>query len=159
MCDWKKFTFLICFKRTMKCFESWILKDTFDLRGGVRPWPPLWRRAGWPDVTSAARGGEGPRERWCRCQGRSWRAPRATWTLHCRGRRRWRGRTAPSWRGQLRTCWKRNDVVALTFSRRYKRSNWRFCACAINVKSLIMCSEMTMHLWYIFYGLFVRMYI
>ena len=48
--------------------------------------------------------------------------------------------------------------VALTFFRRYKRSDWRFCACAINVKSSI-CSEMTKHVWDKYYGLFVRMYI
>ena len=40
----------------------------------------------------------------------------------------------------------------------YNRSDWRFCACAINVKSS-MCSEKTKHLWYKYYGLFVRMYI
>ena len=50
------------------------------------------------------------------------------------------------------------DAVALTFSGRYKRSGWRFCACAIYVKSS-MCSEKTKHLWYQNYGMFVRMYI
>ena len=50
------------------------------------------------------------------------------------------------------------NVVALTFFRRYKRSDWRFCACAINVTSPI-CSETTKHLWYKYHGLFVRMYI
>ena len=42
--------------------------------------------------------------------------------------------------------------------RRHKRSDWRFCACAINVKSL-MCSERTKHLWYKYYEMFFRMYI
>ena len=45
-------------------------------------------------------------------------------------------------------------VVALTFSRRSKRSDWRFCACAIYVKSSI-CSEKTKYLWYKYYVLFV----
>ena len=48
--------------------------------------------------------------------------------------------------------------VALTFFRRYKRSDLRFCACAIYVKSS-MCSGNTKHLWYKYYRLFVRMYI
>ena len=52
----------------------------------------------------------------------------------------------------------RHDGVALTFFRRYNRFDWCFCTCVINVKSLI-CSERTMHLWYKYYGLFVRMYI
>ena len=55
----------------------------------------------------------------------------------------------------LRTEWIVSNVVALTFSRRYKRSDWRFCACTINVKST-MCSETTKHLWYTYHGLFVR---
>ena len=54
--------------------------------------------------------------------------------------------------------WTNQAIVALTFFRRDKRSDWRFCACAINIKSL-MCSEMTMLLWYKYYRLFVRMYI
>ena len=49
------------------------------------------------------------------------------------------------------------NIVVLTFFRRYKRSDWRFCECAINIKSLT-CGERTMHLWYKYYGLFVRMY-
>ena len=49
-------------------------------------------------------------------------------------------------------------VIALTFFGRYKRSDWRFCACAIYEKSS-MCSEKTKHLWHKYYGLFVRMYI
>ena len=49
-------------------------------------------------------------------------------------------------------------VVALTFFRRYKRSDLRFCACAINVKSS-MCSEITKHIWYKYCGMSVRMYI
>ena len=48
--------------------------------------------------------------------------------------------------------------VALTFFRRYKRSDWRFCACAINVKSSI-CSETTKYIWYKYYCLFVGMHI
>ena len=36
----------------------------------------------------------------------------------------------------------RSGAVALIFFRRYKRSDWHFCACAINVKSS-MCSERT----------------
>ena len=51
-----------------------------------------------------------------------------------------------------------NAGLALTFFRRYKRSDWRFCACAIYVKSL-MCSEKTKRLWYKYGGLFVRMHI
>ena len=47
----------------------------------------------------------------------------------------------------------RASVVALTFFRRYKRPDWRFCACAIYVKSSV-CSEKTIHLWYKYYGLF-----
>ena len=49
-------------------------------------------------------------------------------------------------------------AVALTFFRRYKRSDCCFCACAIYVKSEMTC-EKTKHLWYKYYGLFVRMYI
>ena len=48
------------------------------------------------------------------------------------------------------------SIVALTFLRRYKCSDWRFCACAIIVNSS-MCSERTKHLWYKYYGLFVLM--
>ena len=47
-------------------------------------------------------------------------------------------------------------AVALTYFQRYKRSDGRFCACAINVKSS-MCSETTKHLWHKYHGLFVRM--
>ena len=49
-------------------------------------------------------------------------------------------------------------VVALTFFRCYKRSDLRFCACAIFVKSSI-CSEMTKHVWHKYYRLFVMVYI
>ena len=44
--------------------------------------------------------------------------------------------------------------VALTFS---GVTNVPIDVSAINVKSL-MCSESTMHLWYKYYGLFVRIY-
>ena len=40
----------------------------------------------------------------------------------------------------------RQHSVALTFFRHYKRSGWRLCACAINVK-LLLCNERTIHLW------------
>ena len=46
-------------------------------------------------------------------------------------------------------------VVALTFSGRYKSTDWRFCACAINIKSS-MCSEPTKHFWCKCHGLFVN---
>ena len=46
-------------------------------------------------------------------------------------------------------------VSRLHFSGRYKRSDWRFCACAINVKSS-MCSEPTKHFWYKCHVLFVN---
>ena len=48
-----------------------------------------------------------------------------------------------------------NSVVALTVFRRYKRSDWRLCACAINVKSS-MSSETTKHFRYKCHGLFVN---
>ena len=46
-------------------------------------------------------------------------------------------------------------VVAFTFFRCYKLSDWHFCACAINVKSS-MCSETTKHFWYKCHWLFVN---
>ena len=52
----------------------------------------------------------------------------------------------------------KHNVVALSFSQHYKRSDWCFCACAINVK-LLMGIERTMHLWYNYYGLFIRMHV
>ena len=51
-------------------------------------------------------------------------------------------------------CLSSTAGVALTFSGRYKRSDWRFCACAINVKSS-MCSETTKNFPYKCHGLFV----
>jgi len=48
--------------------------------------------------------------------------------------------------------------VVFKFFWHYKRSDWRFSACAINVKSSIS-SERTKHLWHKYHGLFLTMYI
>ena len=54
--------------------------------------------------------------------------------------------------------WSLSYPVVLTCFRRYKRSDWRFCACVIYVKSSIS-SDTTRHFRYKCYGLFVRKYI
>ena len=52
----------------------------------------------------------------------------------------------------------RSSVVAITFHRRYKRSVWRFCACAIY--EFHQCAAKGQSIYGIqYYGLFVRMYI
>ena len=53
-------------------------------------------------------------------------------------------------RMQTDRAWQR-----LHFSDRYKLSDWRFCACAVNVKSS-MCSETTKYFWYKCHELFVN---
>ena len=85
-----------------------------------------------------------------------------SWFLHVRGPRTVFSAAQRPSIGLLRHHrthdWHFTGAVALTFSRRYKSSDWRFSASAIYVRSS-MCSENTKHLWYKYYGLFVRMYI
>ena len=79
---------------------------------------------------------------------------------------------SPNYKIFFNICWRRcNTKVKLTgksqtetlvtlsrlhFPDRYKPSDWRFCACAINVKSSI-CSETTKHFWYKCRGLFIKL--